>query len=139
MTAFRQVTASFAVSPQIGAADVGRASSQGFKQIINNRPDGESPDQPPGAEIEAAARAHGLDYVAIPVTGRLTAEQAKAMAEAAAAGPTLAFCRTGTRSITAWALGQVATGALSREELLRLAAAAGYDLTGVLAAPPRDQ
>ncbi len=45
-------------------------------------------------------------------------------------GPVLAFCRSGTRSITAWTLGQA--GARTREELLKLAADAGYDLSAAL-------
>ena len=55
---------------------------------------------------------------------------AKAQAEAVAAanGPVLAFCRSGTRSITAWALGEAAAAPKSSEELVRLAASAGYDL-----------
>jgi uncharacterized protein (TIGR01244 family) len=39
----------------------------------------------------------------------------------------LAFCRSGTRSITAWALGEADMGR-DRMELVRLASAAGYDL-----------
>ena len=46
---------------------VAEAAAQGVTLVVNNRPDGESPDEPQGAEIEAAARAAGLDYVAIPV------------------------------------------------------------------------
>ncbi|HEY2481848.1 MAG TPA: TIGR01244 family sulfur transferase [Caulobacteraceae bacterium] len=132
MTQFRSVTAAFAVSPQIGPEEVAAAKAMGFTLIINNRPDGESPDQPPGAEIEAAARAAGLDYAAIPVTGRPTPDQARAVSDAASRGKALAYCRSGNRSIMSWALGELAAGAHSRDELLRLAAAAGYDLGGVL-------
>jgi uncharacterized protein (TIGR01244 family) len=52
-------------------------------------------------------------------------------AVAAADGPVLAFCRSGTRSITAWALGQAQDGR-DPAELARLAAIAGYDLSGPL-------
>jgi uncharacterized protein (TIGR01244 family) len=133
MPQFRQVTASFQVSPQITVAEAREAVAAGVKLIINNRPDGEAPDQPSNAEIEAAARAGGADYRFIPVVGRPTAEQAAAQAEAVAGagGPVLAFCRSGTRSITTWALGEAARGR-DRAELVRLAAAAGYDLAPVL-------
>ena len=40
----------------------------GVALIVNNRPEDECDDQMPGPEIEAAARAAGIDYVAIPVT-----------------------------------------------------------------------
>ena len=133
MPQFRQVTDSFQVSPQITPDEAREAAAAGVTLIINNRPDGEVPDQPKSADIEAAARAAGADYLAIPFAGRPTPEQAKAQADAVdgAKGPVLAFCRSGTRSITAWALGEAAKGR-DRAELVRLAAAAGYDLAPVL-------
>jgi uncharacterized protein (TIGR01244 family) len=131
---FRDVTAEFSVSPQIGLEDVALASADGFRLIVNNRPDGEAPDQPGSAEIEAAARAAGLAYVHVPVSGPPTREQIEAEREAVAAagGPTLAFCRSGSRSILTWALGQWLSGAASRPELINQAAAAGYDLSAAL-------
>ena len=51
---FRRLTDTVLASPQIGAADVAEAAAQGVTLIINNRPEGESDDQTPGAEIEAA-------------------------------------------------------------------------------------
>ena len=54
------------VSPQIVPEDVAAIKAAGFVTIVNNRPDGEAPDQPSGAEIEAAAREAGLAYVPIP-------------------------------------------------------------------------
>lgn len=133
MSQFRKVTDAFQVSPQITPAEAREAAEAGVVLIINNRPDGEAPDQPSSAEIEAAARAAGADFLALPVVGRPSAEQARAQAEAvrAADGPVLAFCRSGTRSITAWALGEAARGR-DRAELARLAAQAGYDLGPVL-------
>jgi len=130
MTQFRKVTDSFEVSPQITPQEAREAAAAGVKLIINNRPDGEAPDQPPNAAIEAAARAGGADYLYIPVAGRPTPDQAarQAAAVAGAAGPVLAFCRSGTRSITTWALGEAAKGR-DRAELVRLA---GYDLAPVL-------
>ena len=134
MADFRFVTDDFAVSPQISAADVGVAAARGFTLIVNNRPDGEAPGQPTGASVEAAARDAGLDYIHIPIAGRPSAEQVEAMRAAVdgATGKALAYCRSGTRSIVAWALGQAASGAMGASELMRLGAAAGYDLSGAL-------
>jgi uncharacterized protein (TIGR01244 family) len=134
MADIRKVTEAFAVAPQIAVGDVAEARALGFVKLINNRPDHEAPDQPTSAQIEAAARAAGLDYVHIPFAGRPTPEQAAAVAAAAedAAGPVLAFCRSGTRSITAWSLGQAASGRRAPEELVRLGAGAGYDLSPLL-------
>src|SRR4051794_38723118 len=112
MTQFRKVTDRLSVSPQISPDEAQTAAADGFTLIINNRPDGESPDQPSSRQTEAAARPAGADYLYNPVAGRPTAEQAKAQAAAVAAskGPVLAFCRSGTRSITAWAMGEAAGG-----------------------------
>jgi uncharacterized protein (TIGR01244 family) len=121
------------VSPQISPADVAAARAEGFTVIINNRPDGEAPDQPSGAEIAAAAAREGLAYVAIPVRGRPGPQEVEAMHAACASGKVLAFCRTGARSISAWALGEQSTATRSRAELLDLATAAGYDIGGLLA------
>ncbi|MFT4935646.1 MAG: hypothetical protein ACI9LT_002352 [Pseudoalteromonas distincta] len=134
MTQFRRVTDQFSVSPQIAVDDVAQAAAQGVVLIINNRPDGEDPAQPQGAEIEAAARAAGLEYVAIPVRGGPDAAQVQAQREAveAAQGPVLAYCRSGTRSIVTWAIGQAQSGAMDRQTLIALGAEAGYDLSGVL-------
>ena len=44
----------------------------------------------------------------------------------------LAFCRSGTRSIVTWSIGQAMAGDRSRDDLIALGAAAGYDLSGVL-------
>lgn len=103
--------------------------------IINNRPEGESDDQTPGAAIEQAARAAGLDYVAIPITHAGFSEpQVKAMATAieAARGPVLAYCRSGTRSTLLWALAEASRGG-DPDALAAAAAGAGYDITPVRA------
>jgi uncharacterized protein (TIGR01244 family) len=134
MTDFRTVTEHFSVAPQIGPDDVARAKAEGFVLLINNRPEGESPDQTPGSEIEALARAAGLDYLAIPIVGGPRRDQAEAQADAVAhaGGKVLAYCRSGTRSINTWALGEALADALPRDELVRLGAAAGYDLRPLL-------
>jgi uncharacterized protein (TIGR01244 family) len=135
MTDFRTVTDDFSVAPQIAIGDLAAAAAQGFTLVINNRPDGEAPDQPSAEQMAAAAKAAGLDYVHIPVRGGPTPDQVEAVqaAVAEAKGPVLAFCRSGTRSIVTWSLGQAQSGARSRDELVRLGADAGYDLSGVLA------
>ena len=130
----RKVTEDFSVAPQIEPEDVQTAKARGFVKLINNRPDGEVPGQPTSTEMEAAARAAGLDYVHIPFSGRPTPEQAEAVAREAeaAGGPVLAFCRSGTRSITAWSIGQAMAGKRSPGELVGIAANAGYDLSPIL-------
>ncbi len=136
MTDFRFVTDDFAVSPQISAADVAVAAGRGFSLIVNNRPDGEAPGQPAGAAIEAAARAAGLDYIHIPVSGAPTSSQVEAVRTAVegASGKVLAYCRSGTRSVVTWALGQATDGKMGATDIVRRGAAAGYDLSALLSA-----
>ena len=135
MSDFRQLSENFWASPQIGLDDVAEAKARGFVSIVNNRPEGESDDQTSGAEIEAAAKAAGLAYVAIPVTHAGFSEgQVKAMAEAlqGAGGSVLAYCRSGTRSTLLWALAEASQGA-DPDKLAAHAAEAGYDIGPVRA------
>jgi len=134
MSDFRHVTDELYVAPQISVADVAEAKAEGFAAIICNRPDGEEPGQPSADEIAAAAQAAGLTYTHIPVRGAPGPAEVEAMRQAvdAADGPVLAYCRSGTRSITTWSIGQAVSGARERGELVALGRAAGYDLAGVL-------
>lgn len=132
MPEFRRVTEQFSVAPQLSPEDLARAASLGFTLVINNRPDGEEAGQPSAAEMAAAARAAGLAYVHIPVRGAPSPDQVEDNYRAveAASGPVLAFCRSGTRSIVTWSLGQFQADEMSGAELVELGARAGYDLSG---------
>lgn len=134
MPTFKHVTDDLSVAPQISLADVAEAARLGFTTLINNRPDGEEPGQPTSAQVEAAAREAGLAYAHIPVRGGPGPAEVEAVRELvdAADGPVLAFCRSGTRSIVTWSIGQAQSGARSRGELVSLGREAGYDLSGVL-------
>lgn len=130
---FRKLTESMLASPQIGLGEVAQAAALGVRLVINNRPEGESDDQTPGPEIEAAVRAAGMDYIAIPVTHAGFSEpQVNAMAEAisGAPGPVLAYCRSGTRSTLLWSLAEASRGG-DPDTLARQAADAGYDISPV--------
>lgn len=130
---FRQLTPRLFASPQITLAEVDAAAAQGIGLVINNRPEGESDDQTPGADIAAACAARGIAYVAIPVThAGFSQPQVAAMREALAStdAPMLAYCRSGTRSTLLWALAEASRGE-DRDELARLAGNAGYDLSPV--------
>jgi uncharacterized protein (TIGR01244 family) len=96
----QQITEDFTVSPQILASDVAEIAAGGFKSVICNRPDGESFDQTPFAEIEAEALRAGLAFRYIPVvSGAMTHEDVQVMAEALKEmpAPVFAYCRSGTR------------------------------------------
>lgn len=98
---YTKLNPKLAVSPQVHPHEIERIAADGFKAIINNRPDGEAPDQPSSEQIEAQATRHGLACWHIPVVpGEATEADARAFARAVeqADGPVLAFCRTGNRS-----------------------------------------
>lgn len=128
----KTIAPDLSVTPQIQPQDVGIAASQGFRSIIINRPDGEEDDQPSHEALAEAAKNHGMELRYIPVVpGNITDEDVtlfqKAMQELPA--PVLAFCRTGTRSASLWALMQA--GHISTEAILKTTATAGYDLAGL--------
>lgn len=133
MSDFRRLSDTMLASPQITVADVAAARDEGVTLIVNNRPEGESADQTPGAEIEAAARAAGIDYLAIPIThAGFSHPQVQKLAEALGntEGQVLGYCRSGTRSTLLWALAQASRGE-DPEALAAAAAGAGYDVSPV--------
>lgn len=129
----RRVTPDLAVSPQIAPEEIAAVKAAGFASIVCNRPDGESFDQPAFAEVEAAAQAAGLATLFLPVAGGgMTQAHVDAMAQAwpDLPKPVLAYCRSGTRSITLWALSQ--RDQVDRDVVIAAARNAGYDLSQVL-------
>ncbi len=87
-------------SPQIQPDHIAQIKAQGFKTIINNRPDGEEPNQPRNADIEKMAHEAGLAYFHQPVVASNIREQdCREFAEIFnhAEKPVFMFCRTGTR------------------------------------------
>ncbi|MGU7780685.1 TIGR01244 family sulfur transferase [Burkholderia sp. PU8-34] len=128
----RKLTGTLSVSPQITAADLPALRDAGFRAIVCNRPDGEGPDQPTVAEIQAAAVPLGIAVHYLPVdSGKVTDDQAAQFGALVASleGPALAYCRTGTRSATLWALSQARLRPLN--DIVATAAAAGYDLSAL--------
>jgi sulfide:quinone oxidoreductase len=134
MTTTKPITPTLSVSEQILPDQVAVLAAAGFRAIIVNRPDGEGADQPAFAEIEAAAKAAGMQAAYLPITPGKVSD-----ADAVAFGtlldnmpkPVLAFCRTGTRSTTLWSLSEGGRGR-PLPEILTAAKAAGYDMSGVV-------
>ena len=98
----QQLSPEVCVAPQLDPAAMAWAAQNGFKSVINNRPDFEGgPDQPTSATMEAAAHAAGLRYAFLPVNGAYQSpEEIARFAELLQSLPTpiLAFCRSGARS-----------------------------------------
>jgi len=99
---FQRLSAEVCATGQLDAEAMAWAALQGFKSVINNRPDFEGgPTQPTSAAIEAAARTAGLAYAYLPVSPAFqSADEIARFAELLASmpKPILAFCRSGTRS-----------------------------------------
>ena len=126
----RQLDEKTLVSGQIRPEDVAGLKDLGVTLIVNNRPDNEDVGQPEGDDIEAAAKAAGIDYRHVPIARGLGPSDIEAMREAmhsVGGGKLFAFCRSGNRSTLAWAVAMSEDGA-SREELDRHVSGAGFDL-----------
>jgi sulfide:quinone oxidoreductase len=128
----RHVTKFFSVAPQLEIADVQKAAQLGYQSIICNRPDGEDSDQPTFKEMESEAVKHGLDIYYMPVvSGKVEDKDVEGFKNKLPQmnSPVLAYCRSGTRSVTLWSLMQAENRDLA--EILSIAKAAGYDLSGL--------
>ena len=97
--------------------------------VIDNRPDGEIPNDLQTDAMRAAAEALGLIFVANPVIGgAITMANVTTQAEvlAVAQTPVFAYCASGNRSSVVWALAQA--GRLSTDDLIAIPARYGYNL-----------
>jgi sulfide:quinone oxidoreductase len=102
----------FSVAAQIGPKDIPVIAAMGFKSILCNRPDGESPDQPLFEAVEAGAKLLGLTAAYLPV--RPAGPAASDAAEfgrlfASLPKPVLAYCQSGRRSRAIWDAGHGAS------------------------------
>lgn len=129
----RPLTAELSVAPQIAITDLREIANAGFRSVICNRPDEESPEHPSFGEIERAAVECGLQLRYLPAEpGKVSDPQGAAFAKLMAElpKPVLAFCRTGMRSTTMWALTQA--GSMPFPQIIERASKAGFDLKGVI-------
>lgn len=125
----QSLTRDLSVGPQITPEDVAELAAAGYRSIISNRPDGESPDQPGWSTIKAAAAAHGMEGLHVPVVASQISDadvESFRNALKLLPKPIAAFCRTGTRATLLWALAN--DSALGVEERMTIARDNGYDL-----------
>jgi len=128
----RPITDTYSAAPQLGPEDMAVLAERGVATVIDNRPDDEIPPSHRAAAMRAAAEAAGLTFVFNPIIhGGLAEAQIERQADAIAAsdGPVVAYCASGNRSTIIWALG--VAGALPPGDIVRRAAANGYDLGGL--------
>jgi sulfide:quinone oxidoreductase len=118
------------VSDQITIEDLKEIQAQGYKTIFCNRPDQESEGQLAFSAIEKEAKNLGIKAIHQPVIGGQISDDNIAQFSsnfAVAQKPVFAYCRTGTRCSTLWALSHAKI--LSIDEILSKAQIAGYDLS----------
>lgn len=141
------VSEKLSVSSQPSVEDIRSLRANGFKTLINNRPDGEEPGQP-GTEAEAQEAKHcNLSYAFIPVTGAtITEADVRAFQRAIdeSEGPVFAHCKTGTRSLNLYVIGEVLDGRLRADQVMDFGRERGFDTRGAAAwlekqAPRRPQ
>lgn len=97
------------VRDQITLASIPKIKEQGYRTLIDLRPDGEAPDQPPAAAVSQAAAAAGLRFAYVPTPhGEIPAATVDAFAQAMATAekPVLLYCRSGNRAARVWALAE---------------------------------
>ncbi|MCQ4299694.1 bifunctional protein tyrosine phosphatase family protein/NAD(P)/FAD-dependent oxidoreductase [Pseudomonas songnenensis] len=133
MQTIKRLTPFISVAAQLQPADMAQLAASGFRCVINNRPDNEDEGQPASAIMRAAAEASGLEYHHLPVvSGQISDADVAAFRSLLerVKGPALAFCRTGTRSASLWALAEAHH--LDPQVLVETAQQANYDLSGLL-------
>jgi uncharacterized protein (TIGR01244 family) len=117
------------VGGQVAPHEVAELAANGVTMLVNNRPDGEEPDQPLAGDIEAAAEQAGIAYRFVPILRGIGPADVQSMQDAmqeAGGGAVLAFCRSGTRSALACALAHRESGA-SSDEVTNKLTQAGFD------------
>ena len=128
----KKINDQLSVADQITQNDVSDISKAGFQSIICNRPDAETAGQPAYKEIEQAAMKANLPIRYLPavsgaVTSELGQEFGKMLEELPK--PVLAYCRSGMRCTTLWALSNAKT--MDSATIVQTAANAGYDISAI--------
>ena len=127
---FAKINNELTVSDQITIEDLKEIHAQGYKTIFCNRPDHESEGQLDFSAIEKEAQKLGIKSIHQPVVGGQISDDDIAKFGSYfenAQKPIFAYCRTGTRCSTLWALSH--TKKLSVDEILSNTQNAGYDLS----------
>lgn len=99
-----QLTTQVSVSDQITIEDVVSLANDGVEVLVCNRPDGESKNQTPYADIEQAAKATGLEFRLLDFASyRITPPNRDRFIDIIGERKRVhAYCRTGSRSKRLW-------------------------------------
>lgn len=118
------------VTTQLKRDDVGGLGRR-YRSVIDLRPDGEAPDQPPSREMAAEAHRHGISFTYIPVPHGDIPDAAVAQLRAAleaSRGEVLLYCRSGKRAARTWALAEASrSDGMPADAILAAVKGAGQD------------
>lgn len=95
------------VREQVGLADVDQLGREGYRTLIDLRPDGEVADQPSSSQVGAAAARAGLRFAYVPTPrGDIPGATVEMLLNelAGAERPVMLYCRSGSRAARVWAL-----------------------------------
>lgn len=129
----KHITPEFYVTEQLALEDIPALAEAGICHIICNRPDHEAEGQVNSDAVQVAAKNAGIEFHHLATApGQFPQALVDQFAELVAGldGKALAYCRTGTRSLSLWTLANPERK--SAEELLQLAEAAGYNMSGLI-------
>lgn len=137
-----QLTERYAVAGQITPEQLAQLKAQGYTSVVALRPDGEAPDQPSAARMQAAAESHGMTFTYIPVKSGApipdSAVAALGQALEASKGKVLMYCRSGSRAARTWGLVEASRpGGANTDAILAAVKASGQsadDLQTAIAA-----
>ena len=111
----KQIAPQYSVSDQLTEADLEVLAAQGFRAVVNFRPDAEGGEtQPTSAALASRAASLGLAYTHIPVVpNQLQPADIQQLQQFLQQhpGPTLGFCRTGNRASQAYQHAQISASA----------------------------
>ncbi|MEV8518290.1 sulfur transferase domain-containing protein [Dyella marensis] len=135
------------ISEQIGPEQLAALKSQGFRAVVDLRPDHEAAGQPSASTMGEAAAGQGLQFDYIPVAhGDVPSGAVETLGRTLAREqtPVLLYCRSGRRAARTWALAEASRpGGLDAPAILNAVHQAGQDagdladqITGRIAARP---
>lgn len=128
----KPLSGSVSVSDQITLDRLEQVRSAGFRALIDLRPDGESPDQPPSHEVAKAAEQAGLRFAYVPIAhGDIPDNSVEALGQSFARlpEPILLYCRSGRRAARTWALMEASRpGGLNAAQIANAVLSAGQPI-----------
>ena len=125
----RKLSGQIWVTEQIEPSQLADLRRQGFRAVIDLRPDGEAPGQPSSDLMAHAAHDAGLGFAYVPVPhGEIPTQAVASLSDAlhTADAPILLYCRSGKRAARTWALSEASRpGGMAADAIKDAVRAAG--------------